>query len=118
MKENKHPICDMMDDETTASFEKEFDPSGGGGKNDVCDRKLIVGWPFIISNVAQKTGKVKIHLPPPELPGKYEFVVTIKSQEFLCDCEEFKITVDVAQGLKKEVKEEDGAQDKESKKDK
>jgi len=112
LKENKHPIFEMLSAETTKAFEQEFI-----GKEDVCDRKVIVGWPFVISNVAQKSGKVKIHLPPPDVPGKYEFVVTIKSQEFLCDVEEFKLVVDVAQGVKKEEDEEE-KDDKESKKDK
>ena len=117
LRENKHPIFEMLSEDTTASFEKEFDTNG---KDDVCDRKVIVGWPFVISNVAQKSGKVKIHLPPPDVPGKYEFCVTIKSQEFLCGVEEFKLVVDVAQGVpkKKDEEEEGKDEDKESKKDK
>mmetsp|Transcript_34594 Transcript_34594/g.51850 ORF Transcript_34594/g.51850 Transcript_34594/m.51850 type:complete len:567 (-) Transcript_34594:45-1745(-) len=111
LKENKHAIFDMLTEDTIASFEKEFVGS------DVSDRKVIVGWPFVISNVAQKSGKVKIHLPPPDVPGKYEFSVTIKSQEFLCGVEEFKLVVDIAQGVKKK-KEENQEEDKEGKKDK
>mmetsp|Transcript_10938 Transcript_10938/g.16469 ORF Transcript_10938/g.16469 Transcript_10938/m.16469 type:complete len:567 (-) Transcript_10938:32-1732(-) len=110
LKGNKHAIFDMLTEDTIASFEKEFVGS------DVSDRKVIVGWPFVISNVAQKSGKVKIHLPPPDVPGKYEFSVTIKSQEFLCGVEEFKLVVDIAQGVKK--KKDEGEEDKESKKDK
>ncbi|KAL7428966.1 hypothetical protein ACHAXM_003204 [Skeletonema potamos] len=109
LKENKHPLFEMLSHETLKVFEQEFKE-----QETVCDRKVIVGWPFVITNVAQKSGKVKIHLPPPDIPGRYEFVVTIKSQEFLCDVEEFKLVVDVAQGVKKEEEEDD----KESKKDK
>jgi hypothetical protein len=109
LKENKHPLFEMLSHETLKVFEQEFKE-----QETVCDRKVIVGWPFVITNVAQKSGKVKIHLPPPDIPGRYEFVVTIKSQEFLCDAEEFKLVVDVAQGVKKEEEEDD----KESKKDK
>lgn len=109
LKENNHPIIQMLTADTMSSFEKEF-----VGPN-VSDRKIVVGWPFVISNVAQKSGKVKIQLPPPDSPGKYEFSVTIKSQEFLCDAEEIKLIVDIAQGVKKK---EDKEEDKESKKDK
>ena len=87
----------------------------------MCDNKLIVGWPFVISNVAQKTGKVKILLPTPDEAGRYEFVVTIKSQEFLGDVEEFKMVVDVAKGVEKKKddnEEGDEKEDDESKKDK
>eukprot|EP00986_Skeletonema_menzelii_P015445 scaffold11756_cov151-Skeletonema_menzelii.AAC.10 len=121
MKENKHPIVEMLNEDTIALFEKELFEGGNDGTT-TCDRKVVVGWPFVISNVAQKSGKVKIQLPPPDSPGKYEFSVTIKSQEFLCDVEEFKLVVDVAQGVKKgggggddDEKEEE---DMESKKDK
>lgn len=115
LKENNHPIVEMLTEDTIAKFETEV---VGSGKS-FCDKKVIVGWPFVISNVAQKSGKVKIQLPPPDEPGKYEFCVTIKSQEFLCPVEEFKLVVDVAKGVKKDTKvvvvEEE---DKEGKKDK
>lgn len=114
LKENKHPIVEMLTETTIKSFESEVVGSG----ERFCDKKVIVGWPFVISNVAQKSGKVKIQLPPPDEPGKYEFCVTIKSQEFLCGVEEFKLVVDVAKGVKKEKKESEEEDKEESKKDK
>lgn len=113
MKEKKDPLYAMMEGETVAAFSEEFDSAE---KN--TERKIVIGWPFVISNVAQKTGKVKIHLPPPLEPGKYEFKVTMKSQEFLGVEEEFSLTVDVAKGEKKEKKEEEEKEDSETKKDK
>ena len=117
LKKNNHPIfANILTSETADAFEKQIFET-----NKMCDNKLIVGWPFVISNVAQKTGKVKILLPTPDEAGRYEFVVTIKSQEFLGDVEEFKMVVDVAKGVeKKKGGDEEGEEkeDDESKKDK
>lgn len=117
LKKNNHPIfANILTSETADAFEKQIFET-----NKMCDNKLIVGWPFVISNVAQKTGKVKILLPTPDEAGRYEFVVTIKSQEFLGDVEEFKMVVDVAKGVEKkkdEGEEDEEKEDDESKKDK
>jgi len=112
--EAKNPLFQMLDDKTKAAFGAEVD-------------KFAVGWPFVISNVAQKSGKVKIHFPAPATPGKYEFVVTIKSQDFLGLDEEFSLEADVVDKetvdrqvsvpeVKQEEKEEDD--EDEGKKDK
>lgn len=108
LKEKDDPLYKMLDSETVSAFSKEF-----GKPSTICDNRIVIGWPFLISNVAQKTGKVKIHLPPPVEAGKYEFTVTIKSQEFVGVEEEFKMTVDVEKGAEKKE-----ADDTESKKDK
>jgi len=106
MKQKKDPLFAMLEAGTVKDFSKEFEDAATN-----VDKKIVIGWPFLISNVAQKTGKVKIHLPPPLEPGKYEFTVTIKSQEFLGVKEEFSLVVDVAKGAEKK-------EDAESKKDK
>jgi hypothetical protein len=115
LKKNNHPIfANILTSETADAFEKQIFET-----NKMCDNKLIVGWPFVISNVAQKTGKVKILLPTPDEAGRYEFVVTIKSQEFLGDVEEFKMVVDVAKGVEKKKDDDDEEEEgDESKKDK
>ena len=107
LKEKKDGLYDLLEPPTIKAFTKEFDSSKMNVNN-----KIVIGWPFVISNVAQKTGKVKIHLPPPVEAGRYEFKVNIKSQEFLGVEEEFSIVVDVAEG------KEPGNDDGESKKDK
>lgn len=111
LKEKKDPLYEMLEPSTVKAFTKEFGSSAKKMTN-----KIVIGWPFVIANVAQKTGKVKIHLPPPTEPGKYEFTVTIKSQEFLGVGEEFNLIVDVAEGTEKKVDEEE--EDTEGKKDK
>lgn len=108
LKEKSDSLYKMLEPETVESFEKGF-----GSKELYVENKIVIGWPFVISNVAQKTGKVKIHLPPPLTPGKYEFHVTIKSQDFIGVGEDFSLVVDVAEG--EEKKQPD---DTENKKDK
>mmetsp|Transcript_34125 Transcript_34125/g.43976 ORF Transcript_34125/g.43976 Transcript_34125/m.43976 type:complete len:339 (-) Transcript_34125:92-1108(-) len=108
LKDKKDPLYQMLEPATVKEFTKEFDST-----ESLMDNKIVIGWPFVIANVAQKTGKVKIHLPPPLEPGKYEFKVNIKSQEFLGVSEEFKLVVEVAKGTEKKEEE-----DKEPKKDK
>ena len=67
--------------------------------------------------MAQKAAKVKIHVAPPTEPGRYQFTVTIKSQEFIGVDEEFDLIVDVAKGEEKiqEATEEDNGEDKKDK---
>ncbi|KAL3822965.1 hypothetical protein ACHAXA_011680 [Cyclostephanos tholiformis] len=113
LKEKKDPLYEMLDRDTLTSFTEEL-----ANPTSSCENRIVIGWPFVITNVAQKTGKVKIHLPPPVEPGRYEFIVSIVSQEFLGVGEEFSLFVDVAQGteVKKEKTEE--KENSESKKDK
>lgn len=53
--------------------------------------RLLTAWPMVISNVAQKSGKVKIQCMAPSVPGKYRFTVSIKSQDFLGADQEFSV---------------------------
>lgn len=108
LKKRSESLYNMLDPKTVKSFEEEY-----GSKELYVENKIVVGWPFVISNVAQRTGRVKIHLPPPLEPGKYEFRVTVKSQDFVGVGQEFKLVVDVAKGAEKTEEE-----DTENKKDK
>ncbi|KAL3789380.1 hypothetical protein ACHAW5_010175 [Stephanodiscus triporus] len=114
LREKKEPLYEMLGPETLTAFTREL-----ASPMSVCENRIVIGWPFVITNVAQKVGKVKIHLPPPVEPGRYEFTVSIVSQEFLGVGEEFSLFVDVAKGVekKKEDKDEDEG-DSENKKDK
>jgi len=87
---------------------------------------LLCAYPFIISNLGQKKGRVKVKCPAPEVPGTYDFHVTIKSQDFVgCDTE-FKVrreVLDAAKVDRKGRKKDDemvavkgGKNDKEGKK--
>lgn len=72
---SKSPIFAVLDDGSRKNFFEE--------KQENC---LLNAWPFIVSNVAQKSGKVKVSFQAPDVPGKYRFMIDIKSQEFLgCD---------------------------------
>lgn len=114
LKEKKEPLYEMLNPDTLTSFAEEL-----SSPNSACENRIVIGWPFVITNVAQKTGKVKIHLPPPVEPGRYEFTVSIVSQEFLGVGEEFSLFVDVAEGTEKKKKEEvEDEGDSEGKKDK
>lgn len=53
--------------------------------------RLLTAWPMVIQNVAQKSGKVKIQCKAPPVPGKYRFLVSIKSQDFLGADQEFAV---------------------------
>jgi len=106
LAEKNDNLYQMLEPATVKAFTNEFST---GAK--ITQNKIVLGWPFVISNVAQKAGKVKIHLPPPTEPGRYEFTVSVKSQEFLGVADEFTLVVDVAKGEPKE-------EDTEGKKDK
>jgi len=46
--------------------------------------RLITAWPFVVNNVAQKSGEVKVQFKAPTArPGKYEISISIMSQEFM-----------------------------------
>lgn len=115
LKEKGDSLYKILDGNTIKAFTSEFNSPESN-----CENRIVIGWPFVISNVAQKTGKVKIHLPPPVEAGKYEFTVTIKSQEFVGVEEEFSLIVDVAKGVAKKKKKDndDEEEDSEGKKDK
>jgi hypothetical protein len=56
---------------------------------------LLTAWPMAVQNVAQKSGKVKIHCKAPPVAGKYKFVVAVKSQDFLGADQEITIEADI-----------------------
>ena len=75
--------------------------------------RLVTAWPMIIQNVAQKSGKIKIHCQAPAVPGKYRFTVALKSQDFLGADQEFSVEatiVDASTVVRKstDVKTEEG----------
>lgn len=112
LKDGGNNLYGLMDSSTIAAFKADHDDDE---TND--DNRLLIGWPFVITNVAQKAAKVKIHVAPPTEPGRYQFTVTIKSQEFIGVDEEFDLIVDVAKGEEKvqEATEEDNGEDKKDK---
>ena len=87
--------------------------------------RLVTAWPMIIQNVAQKSGKIKIHCQAPAVPGKYRFTVALKSQDFLGADQEFSVEatiVDASTVVRKstEKKSEEGVEtpaDPQAKKD-
>ena len=97
MESMDHQLYNMLEASTVAAFKEEFRPK------DRAEHRMVVGWPFVVQNVAQKAGKVKIHLMPPKEEGKYEFTVVVKSQDFLGVDDEFKLVVDVKKGKEEEV---------------
>lgn len=107
LREKKEPLYNMLDSETLAAFTDEL-----ASPTLACENRIVIGWPFVITNVAQKTGKVKIHLPPPVKPGRYEFTVSIVSQEFLGVNEEFSLFVDIAEGTNRVVGDSESKKDK------
>lgn len=68
--------------------------------------RLVTAWPMMVQNVAQKSGKVKIQFKAPSVPGKYQFTVSIKSQEFMGADQDIDIDVVVesAEKAKREPK--------------
>ncbi len=80
----KHPLLAALDKGAKTKFESESE-----------ENRLLNAWPFIVSNIAQKEGRVNVSFMAPSAPGKYQFMVDIKSQEFLgCD-QSFKLVKEV-----------------------
>jgi hypothetical protein len=50
---------------------------------EVQDKHLLTAWPMVVTNVAQKSGKIKLKFTAPAVAGKYRFYISIQSQEFL-----------------------------------
>lgn len=64
-------------------------------ENSKASDSLLQAWPMLVRNIAQKTGKVKLQFTAPSVPGKYRFLVSIMSQEFLGADDEFSLEADV-----------------------
>lgn len=88
-------------------------------KTESLDDRLTLAWPFMIANVSQKSGKVKLRFQAPKVPGKYRFLVSIKSQEFIDADHEFAIDADVfdKNAVKRAPKEEKEEEKKSIKED-
>lgn len=56
----------------TTAEEEEYD-----------ENKLILAFPFVVSQISKKEGKVKVQITAPSKPGKYSYYVSFMSQEFL-----------------------------------
>ena len=85
------------------------------------EERLLTAWPMMVQNVAQKTGKVKLQVLAPSVPGKYKFNVIVKSQEFLGADEEFSVEgviLDGATVTRKPKESKEPQDDAEAKKDK
>lgn len=115
---------------------KPTKPKSGGLANILSDPKelkkfddesdentLLSAFPFIVSNIAKKEGTVKVKVDAPSVPGKYDIMVSIMSQEFIGCNQEIKIDginiLDVEDVKRKEaeeeVKEEANEEDKKEK---
>ncbi|GFH57075.1 hypothetical protein CTEN210_13551 [Chaetoceros tenuissimus] len=107
----KNPILAALDNGSKSKFMAEVEGN-----------RLVNAWPFIVSNITQKTGKVNVTFRAPSAPGKYKFYIDVKSQEFLGVDQTFSIEkeiIDKALLERKEEEEAEGeAEDEEPKKTK
>jgi len=87
-------FLNSLNEETRKSFAAERN-----------ENRLLTGWPLIVQSIAQKKGNVKVRFPAPLKPGKYKFLIDVKSQEFFgCD-QSFTIEKEVVERKDEEVKE-------------
>lgn len=92
----KNPILAALDNGSKSKFMGEVEGN-----------RLVNAWPFIVSNITQKTGKVNVTFRAPSAPGKYKFYVDVKSQEFLGVDQTFSIEKDIIDKALLERKEEE-----------
>ncbi|CAB9514027.1 Translocation protein SEC63 homolog [Seminavis robusta] len=93
--DKESPLVAKLDSEDLQKFE------------DVnADDSLFQAWPMLVRNIAQKSGRVKLQFKAPSVAGKYKFVVTVMSQEFLGADDEFSLEAQVVdiETLDREVK--------------
>lgn len=83
------------------------------------ENRLLTAFPFMVSKIMKKDETIKVRFKAPEMPGKYTFLVSIMSQEFLGCNEEFEVAdidiLDVEEVKRKEAEEE--GEDEEKDKD-
>jgi hypothetical protein len=107
--DSKNSIAQLLDGAARKRFAQERD-----------ENRLSHSWPFIVTNCAQKQGNVKIQFKAPSAPGKYQFYVSVKSQEFLGADHDFVIVKEVVDGKeiarKQEEEDDDDAEEDEPKK--
>jgi hypothetical protein len=104
---NNNPLLALLTEQDKQKFSVEQD-----------ENRLIVAWPMIVQNMAQKSGKVKIQFKAPPVPGRYTIYLAVKSQEFLGTDQEFELTLDVVDRGDDGDQTQGLASDEESKKDK
>jgi len=71
------------------------------------ENSLLVAWPMIVRNMAQKSGNVKVQFKAPSVPGKYTIFMAIKSQEFLGTDQDFQLSATVIDSTLVERKHEE-----------
>jgi hypothetical protein len=76
-------------------------------KNIKAEESLLQAWPMLVRNIAQKSGTVKLQFKAPSVSGKYKFIVSVMSQEFLGADTEFSVQATIVDinSLGREVKE-------------
>jgi hypothetical protein len=102
----KNPILASLDIGSKKIFESEVE-----------ENRLLNAWPFIVSSIAQKSGKFNVSFKAPSAPGKYKFYIDIKSQEFLgCD-QVFTVEKDIIDKalIERKEMEEEEVKDKKTK---
>lgn len=104
---NNNPLVALLTEQDKDKFAVEQD-----------ENRLIVAWPMIVQNMAQKSGKVKIQFKAPPAPGRYTIYLAVKSQEFLGTDQEFELILDVAESGDDGDQTQGLARNEESKKDK
>ena len=93
---DKHPILSKLSSTTLNKY-----------KNETQENRLINAWPFVVSNMKQTDGKVKVRFMVPKEVGKYKFYIDVKSQEYLgCD-QTFTLEKEVVIVEDEEVETED-----------
>lgn len=72
------------------------------------EESLLQAWPMLVTNIAQKSGKVKLQFKAPSVAGKYRFKVSLMSQEFLGADDEFSLEADIVDidSLERDVKKD------------
>jgi hypothetical protein len=71
-------------------------------RNEAPEWRLVTASPAIVTNANQKTGKFQLQFKAPALPGKYRFVLVIKSQDFIGADQEVRVDVVVVDASKVE----------------
>ena len=109
---DKHPILANLSTDIRDKFRQEKE-----------ENLLINAWPFMVSNIKQVTGKLKVTFLAPKIPGKYKFYIDVKSQEYLgCDqtftLEKEVLDKDTVKRVEKKEEEADDEEDEEPKKTK
>lgn len=97
----KNPILAALDNGSKSKFMAEVEGN-----------RLVNAWPFIVSNITQKTGKVNVTFRAPSAPGKYKFYIDVKSQEFLGVDQTFSIEKEIIDKalLERQEEEEEAAE--------